>query len=305
MKVAVCIVGFRNDDDIATCLRSLAESTHDAFEVVICENGGKASYDKLNERLPEALPGGQAIKVIDAGGNLGYAGGVNRCIQAAPAADAWWVLNPDTQPDPPALERLVALLSGGEFAAVGSTIYRGAEEVESRGGYWNRWLARAVALDNGARLGADASPAGRPVNYLSGASMLVGRQFVSGVGPMREDYFLYAEEVEWCLRGVQQGRKLGVASDATVKHMQGTTTGSVPDMTMRSRLSVFLDERNKILVTRDRYPACLPVAAPAALALLVLRFGKRAAWRQLGYALGGWLAGIRNERGPPAWIAGG
>jgi hypothetical protein len=68
-------------------------------------------------------------------------------------------------------------------------------------------------------------------------------------------------------------------------------------------MPVYLDERNKILVTRDRFPARLIVAAGAAFMLLFLRFARRGAWAQLDYGLSGWLAGLRNERGPPPWLS--
>ncbi|MGH6910786.1 MAG: hypothetical protein ACREEG_11410, partial [Phenylobacterium sp.] len=75
------------------------------------------------------------------------------------------------------------------------------------------------------------------------------------------------------------------------------------DVRDRGRMPVYLDERNKVLVTRDRYPGRLVVAASASFALLFLRFGRRGAWAQLGYALSGWWAGVRDERGPPPWIS--
>lgn len=304
MHVAICIVGFRNPHDIAACLEALDNSTHTDFEVVICENGGHEAFENLGRTLPARLPGGQTVRIVDAGGNLGYAGGINRCIATAPEADAWWVLNPDTVPDREALAHLCARLALGGCAAVGGTIHDADGGVESRGGRWNPWLARAVSVDNGLRLGEPPGPiaVGEQINYLSGASMLVGRDFIRRVGLMREDYFLYAEEVEWCLRGVRAGFKLGLAPQANVLHRQGTSTGSVHDVRSRGRMPVYLDERNKILVTRDRYPERLAVAASAAFVLLFLRFARRGAWAQLGYGLSGWLAGLRNERGPPPWL---
>jgi len=304
MHVAICIVGFRNPHDIAACLKALESSTHTDFEVVICENGGREAFEVLVQTLPAKLAGGQSVRAADAGSNLGYAGGINRCIAGAPDADAWWVLNPDTVPDRAALAHLCARLEAGGCAAVGGTIHDADGRVESRGGQWKPWLARAVSVDNGLRLGEAPGPAAAAerVNYLSGASMLVGREFVERVGLMREDYFLYAEEVEWCLRGVQAGLKLGLAPQANVLHQQGTSTGSVHDIGSRGRMPVYLDERNKILVTRDRYPARLIVAAGAAFILLFLRFARRGAWAQLGYGLSGWLAGLGNERGPPLWL---
>lgn len=305
MHVAICIVGFRNPHDIAACLKALERSTHKAFEVLICENGGSEAFNALAKMLPPQLPGGQVVRSIDAGSNLGYAGGINVCMAGAPDADAWWVLNPDTVPDEAALAHLCSRLAAGGCAAVGATIHDADGRVESRGGRWNAWLARAVSVDNGLRRGEapGAIAAGEQVNYLSGASMLVGRDFVDRVGLMREDYFLYAEEVEWCLRAVQGGLKLGLAPEANVLHQQGTSTGSVYDVRSRGRMPVYLDERNKILVTRDRFPARIVVAAGAAFILLFLRFARRGAWAQLGYGLSGWLAGLRNERGPPPWLS--
>ena len=60
---------------------------------------------------------------------------------------------------------------------------------------------------------------------------------------------------------------------------------------------------NKILMTRDLFPARLPIVAVAAFLVIFMRFGRRRAWRQMGYALAGWAAGLRGERGPPAWIS--
>jgi hypothetical protein len=305
MHVAICIVGFRNPADIASCLEAVSRSTHADFEVVICENGGPAAARTLAARLPETLAGGQAVRIVTAETNLGYAGGVNVCLRTAPGADAWWVLNPDTRADPAALEQLVARLSRGDCAAAGSTIYFADGSVQGRGGQFRPWLARAVGLDYGKALADPPSPdLEARLWYLSGASMIVSRQFVDRVGEMREDYFLYGEEVEWCLRAREAGLRLGLAPASNVLHQQGTTTGAARDMRQRTKTPVYLDERNKMLLTRDHYPLRLPVVAVTALVMLCLRFGKRRAWRQLGFALSGWAAGLANRRGKPPWLDG-
>jgi GT2 family glycosyltransferase len=139
-------------------------------------------------------------------------------------------------------------------------------------------------------------------NYLNGAAMVVTRRFLESVGPMREDYFLYAEEVEWCLRGAAKRMRLGFAPGARVKHAQGSTTGAGGHIRERSRLSVYLSTRNEMLLTRDLYPLRLPVAAIGALLVLSISFGRRGAWRQWAYAMSGWFAGLRNERGAPVWL---
>lgn len=303
--VAIAIVGFKNVSDIVHCLGELGRSTYADFEVIICENGGPDAYAALTAQIPASLPGGQAVRAVLAPGNLGYAGGVNRCLEETPEADAWWVLNPDTHPYPEALGALVARLEKGDCDAVGCTIHLPNGLVQSHGGRLNRWLARAVSIGHSTPLEPRPDPATIEAlqNYLNGAAMLMGRRFVETTGPMREEYFLYCEEVEWCLRGLDRGMRLGFASDALVLHYQGTTTGNPPDIRQRGKTPVYLNERNKILMVRDLFPARLPIVVVTAFLVIFARFARRGAWRQLGYALEGWVAGLRDERGRPGWIA--
>jgi len=304
MHVSVAIVGFRNPQDIAACLAALGASTHTDFDVVICENGGPEAFQALVAVLPAAMPGGQAVRAVDGGDNLGFAGGVNRCLRESPDADAWWILNPDSEPEPGALAAKVGRLVCGDADAVGCTVYLSDGLVQSHGGRWMAWAARAESIGFGSRLeaGVDAGEIEARQNYINGAAMLVGRRFLEAAGPMREDYFLYCEEVEWCLRALQRGVKLGFAPKARVLHHQGTTTGAGGAVEARPRAPVYLGERNKVLLTRDRFPGLMPLVAFTAPLLAILRYGRRAAWRQLGTAFAGLAAGFRGERGAPAWM---
>lgn len=304
MNVAVVIVGFRNLDDIQRCVNALDKSTYRDFEVVICENGGLDSYDVLRAELPQNLSGGQAINCVLAESNLGYAGGVNLGLKHSSSADAWWVLNPDTVPEPEALSKLVERLQLGSCDVVGGIIYFADGSVQSDGGQWRPLLARAESIGYGRALvsSTDINTVESRTNYISGASMLVGRNFLDQVGPMREDYFLYCEEVEWCLRAKKLGMRFGYAPEARVLHYQGGVTGSGYAVTERPKMPIFLDERNKILVTRDCYRYCLPVAAIASLLLLAGRYLRRGAIKQFWYGVQGWKDGLLNRRGIPEWL---
>lgn len=304
MRVAVAIVGFRNVADIERCLTALNRCTYRDFVVVICENGGADACVALARTLPAALAGGQSIQLIEAPNNLGYAGGVNVCLRAAADADAWWILNPDTEPAPDALGHLVARFQQGDCAAVGGRLLNREGIIQTDGGRWWKWIGRAAAINHGRHVDEliDEAMVKRQLGFISGASMLVGRAIIEQVGMMREDYFLYAEEVEWCQRALRSGMTLGFAPRACVIHDQGMTTGSGIHHRQRPRLPVYLDERNRILVTRDAFPIGLPVAAAASLIQIILRFGRRGAWHQIGYALAGWRDGLLNRRGAPSWL---
>src|SRR3546814_10074097 len=67
-------------------------------------------------------------------------------------AGAWWILNPDTLPDPDALAALSERLGKGDCQAVGGIQYYGDGRVQSDGGTWRPWFARAVSIGHGRKL---------------------------------------------------------------------------------------------------------------------------------------------------------
>jgi hypothetical protein len=256
---------------------------------VICENGGQLAYDALHDALPDALPGGQAVECLLAPGNIGYAGGVNSCITARPDSDAWWVLNPDTRPDPDALSALVDRLARGDCDAAGGTVHHDDGLVQCHVGRWRPWLARCESIGFGTPLSSppDVTAMEQAMSYISGASMLIGQNFLKATGLMRDR---------------QRGMRLGFTPRAHIEHAHGGTTGSGNAIRERPKLPIYLDERNKLHIVRDTSAFRLPVAAVASLALLSLRYLPRRAFRQWGYALSGWWAGIRGLRGLPTWM---
>ncbi|PZQ55952.1 MAG: glycosyltransferase family 2 protein [Phenylobacterium zucineum] len=304
--IAIAIVSFRNPGDITKCLAALATSTWTDFTVYVCENGGDAAYENLCAAIPDRLPSGQSVVRINAGDNLGYAGGVNRCIRAIEGDyRAVWVLNPDTEPEAGALTALLARLDRNDVDAVGGVVLLNETYVQSYGGLWRPWLGFGASMGLGTdpALGVDAAEIERNLWFLSGASMLVTREFIRKVGPMQDDYFLYAEEVEWFLRARQKGMKLGFTPDARVFHGLGTTTGwHGGDFKTWPRMPIYLDARNRVRMTAQLTPLLLPTALLGIVAHGARRYLRKGANAQFGYLLQGVAAGLRGESGRPAWV---
>src|SRR3546814_13959768 len=110
-------------------------------------------------------------------------------------------------------------LGKGDCQAVGGIQYYGDGRVQSDGGTWRPWFARAVSIGHGRKLSDPIDPDAieSSINYITGASMLVSRAFLQATGPMREDYFLYCEEVEWFMRARAKGMAFGFAPEARVQ----------------------------------------------------------------------------------------
>jgi hypothetical protein len=73
-----------------------------------------------------------------------------------------------------------------------------------------------------------AVAAGRPmdIDWGLGASILVRRTAWDQVGPMDVAYFLYFEDVDWCLRCWQAGWKVQYLPTATCRHAHGRASAS-------------------------------------------------------------------------------
>lgn len=324
-RVVVILVTYKNGADAKACLASLERSTHRNFEVHICENGGEDAFRELTaqfgggavlqnaagERDPgriretwrSVLPdGGQALFLHRAAGNLGYAGAINAILSdLAPNPDwsAVWVLNPDTTVHPLALEAALERARTGRYGVVGSRlVLEETGEVQLYGGRWRRWMGRGynIGLGAPADAAADSAAIESAMHYVSGAAMLVSREFINSVGLMDESYFLYCEEVDWCLR--RGTFALGYAHDSIVFHSHGTTTGASLEHGRRSDLSVYLEERNKLLLTRRHFPAIYPAVLAVTLLLTAQYLSKRQV-ASFKVALAGWLAGVRGEQGIP------
>lgn len=293
----------------------------------VCENGGDAAFAELCDALrplceadasgPANFGGGLATRVFTlmgretrvfihrAPGNLGYAGGINAVLNALapdPDWDAIWILNPDTAPEPAALQALKARAAQG-YGVVGSRIVlTHNQRIQMYGGRWRRWIARGwnIGLGEPASAEPDVAQVEAEMQYVCGASMYVVRPFIEAVGPMEEGYFLYAEEVDWCLR--RGSFKLGYAHGSVVHHHHGATIGSNHSRKARSSLSVFLDERSKLLLTRRFYPAIFPLVAISTL-LLTTQYAVQGAYKNFGVALAGWFSGLKGDTGFPARFA--
>ena len=60
------------------------------------------------------------------------------------------------------------------------------------------------------------------MDWISGDFLIVKKKIIESSGLMDEDFFLYAEEVEWCSR-IRKFGKLCIFGDLGIIHLQGET----------------------------------------------------------------------------------
>jgi N-acetylglucosaminyl-diphospho-decaprenol L-rhamnosyltransferase len=332
-RVAILIVSFRNPQDVQTCLTALSRSTAEPrFDIFVCENGGSQSFHELckglmgpqgpctSDDLPDSLVSASGrlveVKCLALKGrpsrvwigcatqNLGYAGGINVWIDRLLPISGWegiWILNPDTEPEPGALEALVKRSATGNKGLVGSTIvpFVNRNYVYCRGGHHWRKLRTSLALIgfgepvNGP---IDLQAIEAALDCIAGGSMYVTRACLEKIGLMDERFFLFYEDADWSIRAKQHG--LGYARDSIVPHRGGTTIGSARLRAERSRLSVYVESRNHLHFVRMHWHRYLPFAILEGC-IDAIRYLFAHSPKNFKAALDGLLAGMKGETGRP------
>jgi GT2 family glycosyltransferase len=203
--------------DTLACLDSLKHLAYKNYRVLVIDNG--SSDDSIN-RIREAYP---SVLLIEAGANLGFAGGNNTGISHALESGAKyiWVLNNDTTVDSDSLGAMVSIAEADpEVGAVGSVLYELnlPDKIQAWGGGWvNLWLGFS-------RLYRNPVLADR-LHFLSGASMLLRREAIDEAGSFDTGFFMYWEDTDLGFRLRKAGWKLAVTANSKVWHKGSSSLG--------------------------------------------------------------------------------
>lgn len=217
--------------------------------------------------------GNARLVLVDIGDNLGYAGANNlglRLLEQLQDIQWFWLLNNDALPAVDAYAALRRHLAVPEpRRIVGSLLleYWQPDSVQACGARYNRRIGVFGPLLEGTAVEAMAGfPALMACDYPIGASLAVNRTFLREVGLMSEDYFLYAEEIDWVVRDHWPSRAR-IVRDSVVYHKGGSSTGAGREARLRGLTPDYYQLRGRLLLARRSGAAYLvPVLAASLLA---------------------------------------
>lgn len=227
-------------------------------------------------------PFGCRLTLVRSGGNLGFAGGCNVGIATAGLRnyDYFWFLNADAVVHRQALVELIGRAERQiDIGMVGSTVryYDVPDRVQAMGGArLDRSNGDSKHIGEGASVNdipADPSVVERELTYIMGASMLVSQKYITEIGPMEEDYFLYFEDADWGMRGLGKFM-FGFAPNSHVFHKWGANSHK-----SASHVSSKYYYRNRLRFVSRFLPGRLG-AARRAMFEQMLRHIARGRWTQ-------------------------
>ncbi len=240
-RLRIVIVNYRTPGLVIDCLRSLeAEVRAEGdWRVIVVEN---ASGDGSTEQIWKAIQAehwGDWAEVLPLDKNLGFAGGNNAALRPVlaekPRPDYVLLLNPDTVVRPGAVRALVDFMDQNPKVGIAGSRLEDPDGTPQRSAF--RFHTIASEFEGSFRLGLVSRFLHRAViappvrdephecDWVAGASMLVRPAVFDAIGLMDDDYFLYFEEVDFCLRARRAGWPCWYVPASHVVHLVGQASG--------------------------------------------------------------------------------
>ena len=243
--VSIAVVLHNSAEHLPDCLTSIAPAVRAGWAELIALDNASPDHGAaiVRSQLPEAT-------VIAAERNLGFAAGANRALRQA-TGELWLLLNPDVVVPEGGLSTLADWMR--RHPDVGAA----SPEIHERDGTWSspgrtfpsilRTLAEIARLhrllsprDRGRILrgpywtGGDQLRAG----WVPGTAMILRPAAIRDAGPLREDLFMYGEDIELCWRLRRHGWQIGVCAATSFTHTPSSS----------ARVSFGADETDRRIV---------------------------------------------------------
>lgn len=233
--ITVCYNGL---NDTCKLIESIKKTIHSvSYELIVVDNASvRNEAQELQSHYPE-------IKAIRSEQNLGFAGGNNIGIRQA-AGKYIFLINNDTFIEEDGLAYLTERLESNPKTGAVSPKIRFA--FPPRNIQFAGFTPLSYVTLRNKSIGFGCPDNGEfdiphPSPYLHGAAMMLKKEAIEKAGLMSESYFLYYEEMDWCVKLSRAGYELWYEPRCTIFHKESQSTGQA------SPLQTFYITRNRLL----------------------------------------------------------
>lgn len=238
--VSIITINYNAIDATLDLLDSLTMISYPSLEIIVIDNASKESpKDILFKKYPE-------VKLILSDVNLGFAGGNNLGINAA-KGEYLLFINNDAVLTEGCIENLLFTFEERPDAGIVSPKFHffNYPGIIEYAGYseMNSFTGRNKTIGSGLKDEGQYEEL-KETHYCHGGGMMVPKKIVELVGPIPEEYFLYYEEFDWCVKIKKAGFKVYYQPKALVRHKVSISIGK------DSTLKTYYLTRNRILFMR-------------------------------------------------------
>ena len=234
IQLSIIIVNYKSAQLVCDCLQSVyAQNAQFSFEIIVVDNdSADGSKEKITALYPE-------ISWLQMGYNSGFARANNEGIRKS-NGEIVLLLNSDTIIENNGIEACYNQFVSSNYVACGVQLLNADRSAQISGNYIMKGglnyllplpflgsVLKSIASFSGVKKPHVPDAAGVvEVDWINGAFLMVKRKAIQKAGLLDEDFFLFAEEAEWCSRLKKQG-KLCIYGDVKVIHLQGETSGEI------------------------------------------------------------------------------
>ena len=206
MKIAVIILHYGKVETTKACLKDLAKKIGDN-KVILINN----TQDDC-KGLTLVIPG---LKLINNPSNLGFAAGVNQGLTLAlkdKSITHFFLMNNDLTLSTGSFAQLLLTFARFPRAGIVSPVLHHFGGYDW-GGKYNKWsgMVKHKNWENKPKTI-------QTVGHVAGAAMLISRDVITKIGSFDERFFLYYEDLDFCLRTTSAGFTIHINPDVIAEH---------------------------------------------------------------------------------------
>lgn len=242
-RIAVVILNYNNYSDTVECVEMIVGQPD--LDIVLVDN---CSSDDSGTRLRDIYSKQDGLFFLESKVNGGYAMGNNLGIRYAAEVlkdEYICALNNDTLPTPDLFRSLAGVLRCNQgLCIVGPVILENHPEdiIQSAGADIHLISGKIPARHGGEVFQARGEL--EFCGYISGACLMFRSSDLSELGLIPEEYFLYFEETEWCLRANRKGLKVACSWCCALVHKGSATVSN------NRGLGSYLSVRNRAVFVK-------------------------------------------------------
>lgn len=219
------VVNWNLKNTTERCLRALQESSQPCRTILVDNGSNDGSVEYLGALFPQ-------VEFFCLPDNTGFSHACNQAIQKAlddKNTDYIFLLNNDALVHPDCLGELILAAQTHPKAGIfGPKIYYwGSEKIWYAGARQRRGVLAATDTGRG-QMDHGQFAQLRSVDYIFGAAMMIRRSVFESIGLFDERFFLYLEDLDFCLRARAAGFELLFVPQSQVWHMISASTQHNP-----------------------------------------------------------------------------
>jgi len=214
-------------------------------EIILIDNKSEDDSVKEIKKLKKSLDDPSVFKIIENKKNLGFAGANNQGLKKV-QGNFVLLLNSDTLILQSSISQTLKWLSAHpEVGTCTCQLLNPDRTIQPTGGYFpnlSNILTWALHLDDLPLVNKTVPPLHphspnfylksshyqktRQQDWVTGAFLLTRKSIIDDIGPLNDDFFMYAEELEWCYRAKKKGYSAHYLVGPQIIHLGGQSSKS-------------------------------------------------------------------------------